>query len=104
VAQLLQSKIYASQAELAGKMRVEDGRVATILGALAEHGGGMTTSALATKLELPQSRVQTIIQGLRRMLNTDGVEVIEFDAPSHTLRCDWDRLRLQFELGQERTR
>jgi plasmid maintenance system antidote protein VapI len=62
VALLLKSRIYASQVDLAGKMRVDDARVTAILSALAEHGGGMTTTALATKLGLPPSRIATIIQ------------------------------------------
>lgn len=101
VALLLKSRIYAAQVDLAGKMRVDDARVSAILSALAEHGGGMTTTALATKLSLPPSRVATVIQGLRRMLNRDGIEVVELDVASNTLKVDWDRLRLQFELGEE---
>lgn len=99
VEQLLKSNLYAAQVELAGKMRVGDERVAAILNALAERGGSMTTTALAAKLSLPASRVQGFLVGMRRLLNLDGVEALEVDAASNTVRISWSVLQTQFSLS-----
>ncbi|MFY9343402.1 MAG: BREX-2 system phosphatase PglZ [Planctomycetota bacterium] len=99
---LLQSKVYAAQVEAAGKMRVAPERVAEILLALDERGGSATIAALSAKLGLPLARVHTYLTALRRTLNFDGVEVVGIDTSSNTVRVDWNLLRVQFDLGEEK--
>lgn len=97
---LLASKLYAAQADAAGKMRVDDQRVRAILLALAERGDSLTEAALAAKLQLPRPRVTGSLTGLRRTLNLDGVEAIEIDAASRTVRVNWSILARQFGLEE----
>jgi hypothetical protein len=97
---LLASTLYAAQAEAAGKMRVDDQRVRSILLALAERGDSLTETALAAKLQLPLPRVTGSLTGLRRTLNLDGVEAIEIDAASRTVRVNWNILARQFGLEE----
>ena len=81
-------------------MRVDDQRVRSILLALAERGDSLTETALAAKLQLPLPRVTGSLTGLRRTLNLDGVEAIEIDAASRTVRVNWNILARQFGLEE----
>lgn len=99
VADLLQCELYQMQAVAAGKMRVADDRVAAILGTLAEAGDSLTMKALSVKLGLPSVRLNGNLMGLRRVLNLDGIEVLEIDSSSNTVRISWSLLKTQFEIG-----
>jgi hypothetical protein len=98
---LLASSLYAAQAASAGRMRVEDARVRAILLAVAERGHSLTEAALAAKLQLPQPRVTGYLAALRRTLNLDGVESIELDAASRTIKVNWSILMRQFGLEED---
>jgi hypothetical protein len=97
---LLGSSLYAAQAAAAGRMRVDDQRVRDILMALSERGDTLTEAGLAAKLQLPQQRVTGYLSGLRRVLNLDGVESIEVETASRTVRVHWTTLTRQFGLDE----
>lgn len=99
---LLQSPLFVAQRELHQRGYPGDDKLQAILQALAERGDGMTVDALASRLSLARVRVQGMVVAARRVLNIDGAEGLEFDAESSTVRVNWDTLRLQFGLDQEK--
>ncbi len=99
---LLLSPLFVAQRELHKRGYPGDDKLATILQALAERGDGMTVDALASRLNLARVRVQGMVVAARRVLNIDGSEGLELDAESSTVRVNWDTLRLQFGLDQEK--
>jgi hypothetical protein len=62
----------------------------------------MTVVALANTLSLPIYRLQGMLANFRRALNVDGSEGLEVDVESGTVRVQWETLRIQFGLEQEK--
>jgi len=101
VAKLFASEIYESQRRLAQRARIDDSKFETMLNLMVEQGGTMTLPALASRLQVPESRARGYVVAMRRVLNLDGVEVLVFDEQAGTLTLHTNLLRVQFGIDEE---
>jgi len=98
---LLASDRYGEQRQLSsGRGLPPDEEVRRLLLALAERGGRMTRAALAQRLGIPSIRLAGAIAATRRLLNVDGLQVLELDEPSETIILNRPLLEQQFELKE----
>ncbi len=97
---LLASELFAAQKQLHMRGYPGDDKLRTVLAALSERGDAMLLDALANQLDLARVRVQGLLTSLRRVLNHDGTECLEFDAQSGTVRVHWPLLRTLFDLEE----
>jgi hypothetical protein len=97
---LLVSERYVEQKELSsGRGLPPDDKVRRLLLALGERGGKLTKAALAQRLGLPPFRLTGLIVATRRLLNVDGLQVLEVDE-SETVSLSRPLLERQFELRE----
>lgn len=94
---LLSSPVYQAQRAQTARLGLDDERVAALLGALVERGGRMTRAALAQRLGVAPVRIAGMLAALRRLLNVDGIAVIDVDE-AETVILNVALLRVQFEL------
>lgn len=99
VDRLFGSPVLLAQKELShGRGLPADGEVRRLLLALEERGGRMTRVALAQRLGLPSFRLAGLMAATRRVLNVDGIQVLDVDAASDTVTLNLALLRQQFEV------
>jgi hypothetical protein len=97
---LIASELFQEQRKLHLRGYPGDDKLRLVLRALGERGDAMLLDALANQLDLARVRVQGIVTSLRRVLNYDGTECLEFDAQSGTVRVHWSMLRTVFDLRE----
>ncbi len=97
VTRLLASAVLIEQRRLAGRVALDDQRLAELLGILTAHGDVVTSPTLERATGLPPARLRTTVGALRRLLNVDAYEVITIDGDG-TLRLNRDLLLVQFGL------
>ncbi|MGH9160672.1 MAG: BREX-2 system phosphatase PglZ [Vicinamibacteraceae bacterium] len=98
---LFRSERYAEQRGLSsGRGLPPDEEVRRLLFALSERGWTLTKEALAQRLGLPSYRLHGLIVATRRLLNVDGVQVLDVDEPSSTVKLHRPLLEQQFELHE----
>lgn len=95
---LLASPIFATQKSLAGRAVPGDRTFASLLTALSERGGKMTTPALARAIGQPRHRLSGLLAVTERVLNVDGYPVLRRDEASDTVELDRELLNVQFGL------
>jgi hypothetical protein len=99
VAALIVSERYAEQRRLSsGRGLPSDDEVRRLLTALAERGGTMTRKAMVQRLGLAPYRLNGLLVATRRLLNVDGLAVLEIDDTAETVAVNRALLRQQFEL------
>ena len=100
---LFAAERFAAQRRRAARTALPDERIRAVLTALDARGGRLTRTALGTVLGVPAFRVDGILSALRRLLNVDGYDVLAVDDASETVTLNRDLLRIQFDLGENRT-
>ncbi len=95
---LFASPRYQEQRDRNLRLALADDRLRDCLRALAERGGRMTRRAFALRLAVPELRAQSILAGMRHVLNIEGIEVLSFDEPSQTIELNRHLLTVQFGL------
>ena len=96
---LLASPIYQTQRQQTARLGMDDERVMAMLGALAERGGRMTRAALGQRLGVAPVRLVGLLAALRRLLNVDGVAVLDVDDDGETVSLNVPLLKVQFEIA-----
>jgi hypothetical protein len=76
VAQLLSSRLYATQRERFARTAPDDERARRTLALLAWRGGRATVAAVAQAIDAPEHRARGALAGLRRVLAVDGFDVL----------------------------
>jgi hypothetical protein len=98
---LLVCERYAEQKQLtSGRGLPPDQEVRRLLVALADRGGRMTRTALSQRLGVPWVRLAGLVVAIRRLLNVDGLQVLELDDHSETIILNRPLLLQQFELKE----
>lgn len=95
---LLSSPIFEEQKRLGGRGVPADKVLTTLLSALVQRGGKMTSAALARTLEFPAIRLPGLLAKAERILNVDGYDVLRRDDASDTIELNRDLLLKQFDL------
>lgn len=96
---LFHAPVFLEQKALSqGRGLPPDEDVRRLLLAVTERGGRMTRSALAQRLGLPAFRVTGLVAASRRLLNVDGLQVLDVEEPSDTVIVNLPLLRQQFEV------
>lgn len=100
--QLLVSQVLIEQKALSqGRGVPTDDEVRRLLLALAERGGRMTRVALSQRMGVPPFRLTGLVAATRRLLNVDGLQVLDVDDASETVILNLPLLRQQFEVDGE---
>jgi hypothetical protein len=81
-----------------GRGLPSDAEVRCLVGALLDRGGKMTRLGLAQRLGLSFARLNGLVAATRRVLNVDGLAVLEVDDPSDTVCLNQALLEQQFGL------
>ena len=93
------SPLLLTQKELSsGRGLPSDEEVRRLLIALTERGGRMTRVALAQRLGMPPFRLTGLIAATRRLLNVDGLQVLDVEDASDTIILNRLLLEQQFEI------
>jgi hypothetical protein len=99
VAALIASERYAEQRALSsGRGLPSDDEVGSLLTTLAERGGTMTKKALGQRLGLAHYRLNGLLVATRRLLNVDGLAVLDIDENADSVTVNRGLLQQQFEL------
>ncbi len=95
---LIASELYARQKQLVSRAALSDEMVKAIVDALMAHGGTMTRTALARKLNLAEVRVNGYLAIVTRVLNVDGFDILGSDAGGDGVRLNHEALEAQFQV------
>lgn len=96
-ADVLASKMFKSQKNVAGRITVTDIQVASVIDALAAAPSTrLTKEAAAIVLQVPTTRINGAVAQLQKLLNVEGYGVLRVDGP--LLVLDVPMLREQFEV------
>ena len=97
--ELFASQLLVAQKALSsGRGLPSDDEVRRLLLALAERGGRMTRIALAQRMGMPPGRLSGLIAATRRLLNVDGLQVLDVEDASETVVLNRLLLEQQFEI------
>lgn len=99
IGDLLASKVYASQRQLAARVALPDEQMRVLLLALESRGGKLGRAALAQRLGVPEVRLSGLLSAARRLLNVDQAPVLGVDEPSGTVELNRGLLEQQFRLA-----
>lgn len=99
IAELLQSEVFAAQKQLAGRARVDDTTVRSLVSALVTRGGSMTAPALAGAIGTPEHRLPGLIAVIQRLLNVEGYAILDRQDAANTIVLNVPLLKKQFEIG-----
>ena len=96
---LFTSPVLLEQKALSqGRGIPSDDEVRRLLLALAERGGRITRVALAQRMGVPPFRLAGLVAATRRLLNVDGLQVLDVDDASDTVILNRPLLEQQFEV------
>ena len=98
VAKLFQSPIFEQQKKLAGRSVPPDEILRSVLSALDQRGGRMTSAAIARTVNYPPMRLRGLLAVMQRVLNIDGFAVLTKDEASDTVDLNRELLKRQFGL------
>lgn len=101
VSQLLSSRTYSAQRELASRGAPRDEDVRTVLEALRSRGGKMGRVALAQQIHTPLVRLPGLLSAVKRVLNVDQSPVLKVDDSADTVDLNIELLCLQFRLDRK---
>jgi hypothetical protein len=97
---LLASPVLAEQKKLGGRAVPKDELIRTLLVSLDEHGGKLTATALARKLQIPPFRLNSVLAAIQRIVNIEGYQILMKDDASSTIELNRELLCRQFGVGQ----
>lgn len=95
---LFASETFAAQEAALARGCPPRAEVRAVLEATAARGGKISRIALGRRLEVPEIRLQGKLAALRRLLNTDGYDVLGIDDASGFVELNLELLRTQFEI------
>ena len=98
VATLFRSPIFERQKKLAGRSVPSDEILRSVLRALDQRGGRMTSAAIARTVNYPPMRLRGLLAVMQRVLNIDGFAVLTRDEASDTVDLNRQLLKRQFDL------
>ncbi len=98
IASLFRSAIFEQQKKLAGRSVPSDEILRSVLSALEERGGRMTSAAIARTVSYPPLRLRGLLAVMQRVLNIDGFAVLTRDEASDTVDLNRELLKRQFGL------
>ena len=98
VATLFRSPIFERQKNLAGRSVPSDEILRSVLSALDQRGGRMTSAAIARAVNYPPMRLRGLLAVMQRVLNIDGFAVLTRDETSDTVELNRELLKRQFDL------
>lgn len=99
VLEMLSSKLYASQRQLAARVALPDEQMRMLLVSLDERGGKLTRGALAQRLATSELRLGGMLSAARRTLNIDQAPVLTVDESSGTVELNRSLLMQQFRIA-----
>ncbi len=95
---LLRSELFQEQRTRAGRQPMSEERIRQFLCALEDHGGTLTTVAMARRLDVQPVRLPGILATFRKLLNIDGYAVVSVDEASASVTLNRELLFVQFGL------
>jgi hypothetical protein len=98
VATLFRSPIFEQQKKLAGRSVPSDEILRSVLSALDQRGGRMTSAAISRTVNYPPMRLRGLLAVMQRVLNIDGFAVLTRDEASDTVDLNRELLKRQFDL------
>jgi hypothetical protein len=98
VAMLFRSSIFEQQKKLAGRSVPSDEIMRSVLSALDQRGGRMTSSAISRAVNYPSMRLRGLLAVMQRILNIDGFAVLTKEEASDTVDLNRVLLKRQFDL------
>ncbi len=99
ISEMLQSDMFATQRQLAGRVPVDGAKIRRFVSVLANRGS-MTVPALASALGMPEHRMPGFIAIMQRLLNVEGYAILERQDAANTVVLNVRLLKKQFELGE----
>lgn len=90
--------LLGQKALSSGRGLPSDDEVRRLLLALTERGGRMTRVALAQRIGIPPFRLTGLVAATRRLVNVDGLQVLDVDEASDTVILNRPLLEQQFEI------
>ena len=90
--EILSSPVLEGQREVAGRQALDAESTRAFLEVLSARNGVASPAVLGDTLNLPQTRLRTKLEALRRMLNVDGYAVLTIES-NGTARLNIDLLR-----------
>jgi hypothetical protein len=98
-AAVLASAAYKANKKRAGRVAIEDGKVAALLTALAESSSHrLPQTAAASALAVPTMMLRGAVSQVQQLLNIDGTAVIRVDADGSTVILDIAALQEQYGI------
>ena len=99
IRQLVDSEVFASQQRLAGRLAPPSKTVREVLATLEVRRSRVPKRILAQVIHISEILLQEILEGLQRVLNVDGYQVISVEEETDTVLLDIELLKKQFQLG-----
>lgn len=99
ITRLLDSSVFHNQKKLAGRKPPSDELIRTLLAALDQQGGKLTSAALARSMNVPLFRLSTILAAIQRVLNVEGYSILLKDDASDTVEIKRELLCIQFGIA-----
>lgn len=100
VLSVLSSAAYKANRKRAGRVAIEDDKVAALLTALADSPSHrLAPTAAASALAVPQMLLRGAISQVQQLLNIDGTAVIRVDADGSTVILDVAALEEQYGIS-----
>lgn len=98
-AAVLASAAYKAHKKRAGRVAIEEAKVATLLNALADSPSRrLAPAAAAAALEVPSMMLRGAVSQVQQLLNIDGIAVIRVDADGSTVILDDAALEEQYGI------
>ena len=98
ISRLVVCNVFEDQKRFGGRGVPTDDVFTSLLSALDDRGGKMTSAALARALEFPAVRLPGLLAKAERVLNVDGYDVLRRDDASDTIELNRNLLLTQFDL------
>lgn len=93
---LLRSDVFRERRDRSRRVTVADSKLAELLAVIEHLGGRATTAACASRMDIDQGRLRSIVAAASHLLNFDGYEVLAVRGDDVVL--DVHLLRTQFRF------
>ncbi|QDU90915.1 Dynamin family protein [Pirellulimonas nuda] len=93
---LLSSPLYREQRDRCGRAALNEGDLRRFLDAMQRSHWSLTTPALCRQLGLGRLRVEPRIAAVQRLLNVDGLQIVQFCRDTDTVEIKADLLSQEF--------